>query len=391
VSDFTGVQAVTATLRQILLQRMEEPVAVTTAAPDVDVPNVDAPLANLFLYMVEESATLKNQDLPGMVGPMSLGRPPLSLDLHYLVTATGPDPNDDRGAHRVLGDVMLTLHDHPIVAKDDPLLDPVLQNEVELLKITLEPLDVEALSKVWTATTAPLRLSVGYRVTVVQLESTQPRSVAKPVKELPAAGPRVYAVSLDRPVIAALGVMRRLPDLSVEEQTVPYVRIGEQLVIAGSGFYPGTRAVLGDVDASAAIDPASTAGRILVTVDHPGLLAGVHRVQLIRDVEVGEAPGGRSFPFLRSNVAAFVLIPTVTAVSPASGPSGTVLVVDGMRLFRDDAPSMVLVGDRAFLPDSGATGTQVQVTVTGLAAGTYPVSVRVNGAESIDAFDFEVT
>ena len=180
VSDFTGVQAVTATIRQILQQRMEEPVPVTTAPPDVEVPNVDRPLANLFLYMVEESPTLKNQDLPGMVGPMSLGQPPLSLDLHYLVTGAGPDPNDDRGSHRVLGDVMLTLHEHPIVAKDDPLLDPVLQNEVELLKITMEPLDVEGLSKIWTATTAPLRLSVGYKVTVVQLESTQPRSVAKP-------------------------------------------------------------------------------------------------------------------------------------------------------------------------------------------------------------------
>ena len=185
VSDFTGVQAVTATIRQILQQRMEEPVPVTTAPPDVEVPNVDRPLANLFLYMVEESATLKNQDLPGMAGPMSLGQPPLSLNLHYLVTAAGPDPNDDRGGHRVLGDVMLTLHEHPIVAKDDPLLDPVLQNEVELLKITMEPLDVEGLSKIWTATTAALRLSVGYKVTVVQLESTQPRSVAKPVKELP--------------------------------------------------------------------------------------------------------------------------------------------------------------------------------------------------------------
>ena len=391
MSDFTGVQAVTATIRQILQQRMEEPVPVTTAPPDVEVPNVDRPLANLFLYMVEESPTLKNQDLPGMVGPMSLGQPPLSLDLHYLVTGAGPDPNDDRGSHRVLGDVMLTLHEHPIVAKDDPLLDPVLQNEVELLKITMEPLDVEGLSKIWTATTAPLRLAVGYKVTVVQLESTQPRSVAKPVKELPAGGPRVYAVSLNRPVIAALGVMRRLPDLTLEEQSVPYVRVGEQLLVEGSGFFPGTRPILGDFDASASTDPTSTSSRMLITVEDAGLLAGVHRVQLVRDVGVGEPPDERTFPFLRSNVAAFVLIPTVTGVTPASGPPGTAVAVDGLRLFRDDAPSMVLVGDRAFPIGPDGSDTRVQVTVTGLPSGVYPVSVRVNGAESIDAFDFEVT
>lgn len=392
VSDFTGVQAVTATLREILRTRMSEPPAITTASPDVDVDNVDPPILNVFLYRVTESPTLKNQDLPGMVGPMSLGHPPLSLELHYLITATGPDLNDDRGAHRVLGDAMLTLHNHPIIAKDDPLLDPVLQNEVELIKVTSENLDTEELSKVWTATTAPLRLSAGYKITVVQLESTLPRSVAKPVLELPAAGPRVFAVPLDRPVIESVGVMRLLPDLSTVIQNVAYARVNEQLVIHGTSFYPGTRVMLGDVDASAAIDPASTSGRMLVgVVDDPALQPGVQRIQLIRDVEVGQTPDERTFPFLRSNVSAFVLIPTVTNVGPASGPDGTLVTVDGERLFRDDAPSMVLVGDRAFFVGVGAAPTQVQVAVSGLAAGTYPVSVRVNGAESIDPFTFEVT
>jgi hypothetical protein len=110
----------------------------------------------------------------------------------------------------------------------------------------------------------------------------------------------------------------------------------------------------------------------------------------VRDVDVGEPPDERSFPFMRSNVAAFVLIPTVTGVTPASGPAGTDLVVEGVRLFRGDAPSMVLVGDRAFPVGPHGTDTQVEVTVTGLPSGVYPVSVRVNGAESIDAFDFEV-
>jgi hypothetical protein len=201
----------------------------------------------------------------------------------------------------------------------------------------------------------------------------------------------VYAVSLNRPVIANLGVMRRLPDLTVEQQTVPYVRLGEQLLVEGSGFFAGTRPILGEVDASASVDPTSTSGRMLVTVEEESLLAGVHRVQLVRDVDVGEPPDERSFPFMRSNVAAFVLIPTVTGVSPASGPAGTDLVIQGIRLFRGDAPSMVLVGDRAFPIGPDGTDTEVEVRVTGLPSGVYPVSVRVNGAESIDAFDFEVT
>lgn len=391
MSDFTGVEAVTSTLHDILLNRMAEPPSVTTAPPDVDVDDVEPPILNLFLYRVSESAGLRNQDLPGMAGPMSYGHPPLSLELHYLISATGLDPNDDTGAHRVLGDAMLVLHDHPLIAKDDPLLDPALQNEVELLKVTMEELDSEELSKVWTATTAPLRLSVGYKITVVQLESGLPRTVAKPVLEPPDAGPRVWAFPLDRPVIASVGVMRQPPEGDPVEQDAAYVRIGEQLVIRGTGFFPGTRVMLGDVDASASIDPISTSGRMLVGVNHPELQPGVHRVQLVRDVDVGEPPDERAFPFLRSNVSAFVLIPAVTAVTPDRGADGTTITIDGQRLFRDDAPSMVLIGDRAFWPSTGATPTQVEVTVSGLAAGTFPVSVRVNGAESIDPFEFQVT
>ena len=390
MSDFTGVQAITATLREILLQRMAEPPTITAAGLNVDISDVDPPILNLFLYRITESAGLKNQDLPGMAGPLSLGRPPLSLELHYLITATGLDPNDDRGAHRVLGDAMLTLHDHPIIAKDDPLLDPALQNAAELITVTMEQLDTEELSKIWTAATAPVRLCTGYKVTVVQLESTRPRRVAKPVLAPPAAGPRVYAVPLDRPVIASVGVMRLLPDLSVVEQNVPYVRVGEQLVVRGTGFFPGTRVMLGEVDATTSIDPASTSSRMLVQVVDAALQPGVQRLQLIRDVEVGEPPEERVFPFLRSNVSAFVLIPTITTVSPADGPDGTVITVTGQRLCRADVPSMVLVGDRAFLLAAG-TPTQVQLAVSGLPAGIYPVSVRVNGAESIDAHTFEVT
>jgi hypothetical protein len=326
-----------------------------------------------------------------MAGPMSLGRPPLSLELHYLLTATGTDPNDDRGAHRVLGDAMLTLHDHSIIAKDDPLLDATLQNEVELIKVTMEQLDSEELSKVWTATTAPLRLSAGYKVTVVQLESILPRTIAKPVLEPPDAGPRVFAVPLDRPVIASVGVMRQTDGGEPVEQDVAYVRIGEQLVIRGTAFYPGTRVILGDVDVSGSIAHSSTASRMLVQVDHSALQPGLLRIQLIRDVEVGQPPAERSFPFLRSNVSAFVLVPRVTGIDPISGPAGTTITITGERLFRDDAPSMVLVGNRAFILPPGTDPTEAAVVVANLAPGIYSVSVRVNGAESIDPIEFEVT
>jgi hypothetical protein len=389
MADFSGIQAVTATLRGLLLERMDEAAAltdVTTSTPRTDdIP--DGPWVNLFLYRVVENAELRNQDLPGNTSPMALGHPPLSLDLHYLLTAQGLDAEDDRGAHRVLGDAMLTLHDHPVIAKDDPILDPVLQGEVELLKITFEPVGLEQLSNLWAATTAPYRLSVAYRVTVIQLESTRPRVFPKPVLEPPSAGPRVHAVPSDRPRIASLGVVR--PPVT-EETPVAYARVGDTLVIHGSAFYPGTRVLLDDVDVTADLLAISTAGTLRVSVrDDPTIGAGIHRLQLIRDVEVGDP--ARALPLMRSNVAAFVLVPAITGLSPTDGPSGTTVTVQGSRLLSDTGPTLVVVGDRPFAPEPGGTDTQMDVVVTGVPPAEYPVSVRVNGAESIDPHTFEVT
>lgn len=389
MADFSGVQAVTNTLRAILLNRMAEAGALTdvltTRLDSDELPN--GPWVNLFLYRVAESAELKNQDLPGATAPMSLGHPPLSLDLHYLVTAEGADPDDTRAAQRVLGDAMLTLHDTPIIPKDDPLLDPGLHGEVEHLSVTLEGPQMETLTNLWTAATAPYRLSASYKVTVVQLESQRPRKYPKPVLEPPEAGPWVDVVPIDRPVIERIGVIRPPSDA---ESPVPYARIGDVLVVHGSSILPGTRPMFGDVDASATVQPGSTSTVMRVEVpDDPALGPGVQRLELVRDVAAGKIP--HDIPLMRSQVAAFVVVPSISGLSAPSGPVGTTITVSGTRLVSDRGPTIVVVGDRPLVPAPGATATQLDVEISGLDTGTYPVSVRVNGAESIDRIEFEVT
>jgi hypothetical protein len=49
----------------------------------------------LFLYRATENASLKNQMIPGQGHPSEYGHPPLSLVLHYLLTAYGA--TDDNG------------------------------------------------------------------------------------------------------------------------------------------------------------------------------------------------------------------------------------------------------------------------------------------------------
>lgn len=117
MSDFSGIAGVTRTLVRLLDDRMREIATVTvTAAPPGSTPQgVAGSRLNVFLYRVQQDPTLRNQDLPAAAPPLAFGRPPLSLDLCYLVHAEGADPADDAAAHRVLGDAMLVLHEVPIV------------------------------------------------------------------------------------------------------------------------------------------------------------------------------------------------------------------------------------------------------------------------------------
>ena len=82
MADFNAIAAVSRTLRRLLTDRMATPgVVVTLAPPDVTVANVNGPRVNLYLFQVQESPQLRNQDIPGRTHPASFGQPPLSLML----------------------------------------------------------------------------------------------------------------------------------------------------------------------------------------------------------------------------------------------------------------------------------------------------------------------
>src|SRR2546425_7490377 len=100
MSDFHAIGGVSETLRSLLLDRMERPaelgatpLRVTIGQPRSDVQNPfttgETPRVNLFLFRIVENGWLKNQEIPGHGNGSSYGQPPLSLDLHYLLTAYG--------------------------------------------------------------------------------------------------------------------------------------------------------------------------------------------------------------------------------------------------------------------------------------------------------------
>ena len=98
MSDFRAIGGVSATLQTLLTDRMELPngvggVPVTVGLPPFTAkdnePHREDPRVNLFLYRVSENGYLQNQEIPGRGAGNGYGHPPLSLNLHYLVTAYG--------------------------------------------------------------------------------------------------------------------------------------------------------------------------------------------------------------------------------------------------------------------------------------------------------------
>src|SRR3546814_12025231 len=89
------------------------------------------------LFQVVENAELRNQEIPGRGHPARYGRPPLSLNLRYLVTchgATDDQDESDLNAQIVLGDAMRVLHEHAALTESmtigrpaaGPVGDPII-------------------------------------------------------------------------------------------------------------------------------------------------------------------------------------------------------------------------------------------------------------------------
>jgi hypothetical protein len=201
MSDYRAIAGVSASLRNLLRNRMEGPVDVTIAPPDITINGIAGRRLNLYLYEINENGSLKNQEIPGHGHPAAYGHPPLSLNLSYLLTAHGDNEaaaDADLVAQQILGDAMRVLHDFAIITPnlredDDPtrprILDPSLIGEFEQVKIILQPTNLEDFSKIWTALPqANFRRSVAYEVSVVQIESQRPRRFPRPVGEPPAGG-----------------------------------------------------------------------------------------------------------------------------------------------------------------------------------------------------------
>lgn len=436
MADQTAIAAVSRTLGTLLRDRMATNPAVTFAPPDVTVAGVDGARVNLYLIHVIENAELKNQESPFTGG--AYGRPPLSLNLRYLMTtysALETQPDADLNAQGLLGDAMRVLHDfgnridslaivNPAAGTvGDPILDPALANEFERLRLVLQPAGIDDLTKIWSALSeANFRRSVIYEVTVVQIATLAPRVLPLPVQRR-----RILATLRNRPVIEAAYVSVPPAPLVGELR----VRIGEEITIEAADLVADKLYVrLGMLDP---IRVAAAVGRIRIAVpdavypadlDNPlprpipaaqQLQPGPLPVQLLAQatdegVEGGLDRGSRVTSVRRyaSNLALLQLVPQITGVAPPAGNAASVLGVTGTRLWSPAANTVeVVIGDAAVTvrapsladPWAAPTPTEVQVPVADAASllavqaaadPPYPVAVEVDGARSRDPAGFHL-
>lgn len=201
MSNHLAIATVTATLQSILQsvanevgEKVGDKILASIERPTDS--QQDKPGLNIFLYRVSVNTTYSNNDLPtrNMMGQF-VTKPQIALDLYYLFTFYG------KGLipQRLLGRTMSTLDAQPILppAKiqrvisngSSELAESDLAKQIERIRFSPTPLDLEELSKLWSVfLQVPYALSVAYQASVVLIDADVSAQRALPVRQGGARG-----------------------------------------------------------------------------------------------------------------------------------------------------------------------------------------------------------
>jgi hypothetical protein len=417
VSTSIAIAVATSALRSLLetgIRTLDPALAaleVTTLAPDEALKD-DKPSLNLFLYQTAINAAWRNLDLPE-VKSGERGRPPLALNLHYLITPYGKQEGPIHARnHRILGAAMSVLHDYPVLLPGDitDIPDGGLPAQFERLRITLLPLPMDEMSKLWSALQSNLRVSAAYEVTVLLIESKLPPKAALPVLKRGEEnrGPEATATSAT--------VLRE----ARPPRSQPAARLGEELVITGDNLQTDDAVVR----FTSLIPPLANQVQPPPVVDVPPLPGDKpNEIKLVLK-DTGDdpdawgvwAPGMYTLshvveksgsPRMVSNSIGFALAPTITLTPNSTIPLASVKPGTEFSFTctprireRETAPNsgifeviqrvIVLFGDQPVPttvsnqhPSPKNQPTTIKFTVPKVKKGLYVVRLRVDNVDSI--------
>ncbi len=173
--DFTVIADVSKTLESVLSD------ALTSVGGTAEIHDLQGSISitparvTLFLFETFEDPSARNRPPQREVRPLGglvLHKPPMALELHYLLTPWG---GNREAEHRLLGRTLQFFYDNAILS-GRALLGSLAGTD-QALKITLVPFPLEERTRVWHAVQKPYRLSLIYKVRVVKLVSTETDTV----------------------------------------------------------------------------------------------------------------------------------------------------------------------------------------------------------------------
>ncbi len=130
---------------------------------DENDPGQSAVRVVISLYRVTTNAHLRTAGRP--TAP-EMRPPPLSLDLHYLLSFWSESPGNE---HLVLAWTMRQLHLNPVLDAST-LTQEANWNVEDVVQLIPEELSTEDLMRIWDTFTPKYRLSVSYIARVVRLD-----------------------------------------------------------------------------------------------------------------------------------------------------------------------------------------------------------------------------
>jgi hypothetical protein len=392
MSNALAITATTLTLQSILQKGiLSDPndtdlndTTVTILPPDKARGNSNANQLNLFLYQILPNAAWRNQNIPSQVKPGETGTPPLALTLHYLLTAFGKD-NDTTlpYGHHLLGKAMSILYDHPLLGADEiraataaafPASD--LDQQVERIRITLQPMSLEEISKLWTGLVTQYRLSVGYEVSVALIDSSQPKRITLPTLT---RGPGDQGVSSQGSLVSPFPALDQI--LFPNNQAA--ARLGDVLLLMGNqldgtniGLIFNHRSWSVPVEIPALAGATSTKVSVQIPSSPATWPAGTYTVSLLV-----QRPG-ESYRRATSQLT-FALAPKIT-ITPASAAGPNIAyTVSCQPEIRPEQRVSLLIADQDIAADAHAVQTAtLTFNAQGLTPGTYFVRLRVDGVDS---------
>ncbi|MEH2357630.1 DUF4255 domain-containing protein [Nostoc sp.] len=405
MSNVLSIAAVTAVLKVLLENGLvSDPIAasvgdviVTALPPDrISVEADERAQINLFLYQVTQNRNVDwvSQEFRSrhsrINGNPRSPIPPLALDLHYLLTAYGAK---DFQAELLLGYAMHLLHKTPAITSDiieNTLINAsttntssafsqavasvsvsALAEQIGQIKLTPEFFNMEETSKLWSALQTHYRPSATYLASMVLIESSNDKSES------------FYMMPLSQPNI---------------EQVIAPAKT-EQMIVAGTTLVIRGKRLRGEItrvrfgNTETLLVPQEVKETQISLLVPPDLYASIQGVQVVH-LTMGNV--GQTNHLVESNVAAFVLHPTITAFVAQVENSGENLRAAEITVkFQPKvgkAQRVVLLlnevsGENpvaySFLSAPPTQDTDaIAIPVKNVKPGTYIVRARVDGAES---------